>query len=231
MERINSCVLFSLSGLFCLILSSLPSAAAPASVNGLHKLKAEQDFAGLALVRRKEHILCIYDQSGKKILETPVGIGRGGIAEKKSMDDCITPAGDFVVDIVLYQNDIFDDVDVRVKERYKGDSRSRLLNSRGGLNKLFQKMNSLDFNSDGKADTAYGVAYLGLNSEKGLSGPKLSKFKNTDYWFSIAIHGTPDEVANISKSSSGGCIQVPAQALGKIVESRMLKVGSRVRIE
>lgn len=199
-----------------------------------HPAKPEtqrQTSAFQVLVKRSQHRLIVFDKQGREVLTTPVGIGSGGNTEKKNMNDCVTPTGNFVVDIILYHNDEFDETAEAVKERYRRDPRKVLIDNRAGLKRLFANMNSLDFNGDSEPDTAYGIAYLGLDSGDQVTGPKLSRFKNTDYWFSIAIHGTADEKDKIGHSRSGGCIQVPAKALRQLVEKKLIIIGTPVKIE
>lgn len=172
----------------------------------------------------------------KQIEHCKVGVGRGGLGEKKVMDDFITPAGKFIVDLVLYQNPEYDEVNAELLQRYKNDPRAKFLRNRQGLQRLFENMNSLDFDHDAKPDTAYGIAYLGLeglpeNGRKPITGPKLSNYGGKVYWYSIALHGTPDEAAHIGKAESGGCIHVPADFLRKLIESKTLRLGSHVTIK
>lgn len=170
-----------------------------------------------------------------------VGIGKGGLGVKTSMQDQITPTGVFVVDLVLYKNDPrLDDVKPELLQRYKGDSRLKYLQDKRGLAKLFDNMNSIDFNNDGKSDTAYGIAYIGLegietldkkgSSRKPITGIKLSRYGKTVYWLSIALHGTPNEDENIGRENSGGCVHVPAAELQKLIESKTVQVGTKVTI-
>ena len=170
-----------------------------------------------------------------------VGTGKGGLGVKTSMQDQITPTGVFVVDLVLFKKDPrFDEVKPELLQRYEGDPRLKYLQDKRGLAQLFDNMNSIDFNNDGKADTAYGIAYIGLegieipdkkgNSRKPITGIKLSRYGKTVYWWSIALHGTPKEDENIGKESSGGCVHVPAAELQKLIESKTVQVGTKVTI-
>jgi len=171
--------------------------------------------------------------TGTNQVHCRVGIGSGGLRAKKNMADRITPSGEFVVDLILYQNPDYDNIDPRLLQRF---SSATLLRSRQGLSVLFEKMNGLDFDHNGSSDTAYGIAYIGLeglpNKEglKPVTGPKLSKYNGTDYWFSIALHGTPNEVTNIGSAHSGGCVHVPARVLKQLIESKTVQIGTRVII-
>lgn len=196
-----------------------------------------------ALVDRRDRKLLVFSEKGEKIFETSVGVGRGGLIQKKSMEDCVTPCGKFSVDLILFHNPKFDCISKELRLKYSKDKDfSSYVSAEEGLSRLFENMNSLDFDGDGKPDRAYGAAYIGLNPcsfahDKGaacatvVTGPKLSKFKNTVYWFSIALHGTPKEAANIGKAKSGGCIQVPEKELRRIVENGLLTIGSTVTIK
>jgi lipoprotein-anchoring transpeptidase ErfK/SrfK len=53
---------------------------------------------------------------------------------------------------------------------------------------------------------------------------------NTPYWFSIALHGTPNESSDIGKANSGGCIHVEQNVLKKLVEEGAIEIGTRVII-
>lgn len=187
-------------------------------------------------IDRKARTMSVYrGHAGKPILETRIGIGRGGLGQKKSMNDYITPCGEFVVDLILYQEK-FNDVDKKLLQKYSaaaantGSSQSSYLASPQGMQRLFSNMNSIDFNGDSKPDTAYGAAYIGLNSRDAITGPKLSEFKGTTYWFSIALHGTADEKRNIGSANSGGCIQIPSKELKRIIEEHMIGIGTSVTI-
>jgi hypothetical protein len=220
-EFVKKRLLFRFQALFlvlCYVFASFPAARAE---------------AGYVLIERKTCRLLVLDEKGKPVLESPVGLGRGGLAVKQSMADCITPTGEFKVDIVLCKESRFNAVAGSSADKYKADSSAlAYLSSSLGLARLFANMNSLDFNGDGKPDCAYGAAYVGLDSgDSGLSGPKLSKFKGKPYWFSIAVHGTLNESSDIGKFCSGGCIQVPAANLMKLIKNKSLQIGTRVVVE
>ncbi len=183
-------------------------------------------------ILRKQKRLLVINKDGKTVLEAAVGIGRGGLGKKNSMSDCITPAGNFKVDLILYQDSAYNDIAPSSKRKYASNKEiSKILASREGLAGLFSNMNSLDFDGDGRSDTAYGAAYIGLDSKDSVTGPKISQFSGKTYWYSIALHGTPHEKENIGKSHSGGCVQLPETCLKRLIEEGILKTGSELLIE
>jgi len=183
------------------------------------------------IINRVKRELVVTDPNANIILRTSIGIGRGGMGKKKSMADLITPTGDFKVDLILSENPQFNKISSEVRDRYRSNPEYyKLVKDQLGLQKLFSNMNSIDFDQDGKADNAYGVAYIGLDSENVLTGPKLEKYKDkVPYWFSIALHNTP-EIANIGQANSGGCVHLKADVILKLIESGILKIGSKVQI-
>ena len=187
------------------------------------------------VIKLKERSLTIFSsKDGKTLLKTKIGIGRGcnanASAIKRSMEDCITPTGNFSVDIILADATKSSN-SAALQQKYKNDLRAmKYLGSKTGLARLFANMNSIDFNGDGNADTAYGAGYLGLDSKDAITGPKFSQFKGTDYWFSIALHGTPDEKRNIGQAHSGGCVQLPGAALDRALKDRLIQIGTPVNI-
>ncbi len=202
---------------FVVLASNLPAVAAD------EKIKIS--------VNRKTHLLKV-ERLGKVLVQSKVGLGRGGQGQKKSMNDCITPEGEFEVDIILSENSALDKVSESLLAKYKSNKMAEsYLSSQDGLAKLFVNMNSIDFNGDDKADTAYGAAYIGLNSDKAITGPKLSQYNGITYWFSIALHGTADESKNIARSNSGGCVQVPRSVLNEMLEKGIIKIGTKILID
>lgn len=190
----------------------------------------------ISIDRAKREMQVIQD--GRIIQSCKIGIGRGGLNKKKSMADNITPSGKFEVDLILTSDSKLNRVSTQLLHRYKGDPKaSSYLNSGDGLKRLFANMSGLDFDGNGKADTAYGAAYIGLNgiSERGkapaMTGPKLSTYSGKDYWFSIALHGTPNEANNIGKANSGGCVHVPRSVLQKLISDETIRIGSIVEIK
>ena len=184
------------------------------------------------LVERKACRLKVLDKDGRTVLVSPVGLGKGGLGRKRSINDGITPTGRFNVDIILFKDSRFDAVSRDNQEKYKTDKDAgSFLSSSQGLARLFDNMNSLDFNGDGQPDFAYGCGYIGLDAACGQTGPKMSRYGGKQYWLSIALHGTDNESRNIGRFNSGGCIQVPAQILERLIQQEILKIGTAVFIE
>lgn len=155
------------------------------------------------------------------------------------MADNITPKGRFEVDLILSGNSLQNKCSKALLENYKGnDAALSYLSSPDGLKRLFNNMNSLDFDGNGKPDTAYGAAYIGLNSaspankkSSSITGPKLAKYSGKDYWFSIALHGTPDETKNIGQANSGGCVHIPKELLQRLIADGSIRIGTSVEIK
>jgi hypothetical protein len=185
----------------------------------------------MVYVDRSSKQLWVADANHKILLRTSVGIGRGGIRRKLSMDDFVTPTGKFTVDLILFKDKTFNRLATDNVARYRGTKFSDLLSSCDGLARLFSNMNSLDFDGDGKADRAYGDGYIGITStSKGeVTGPKMQYLGQVPYWYSIALHGTNDP-ASIGGSKSGGCIHVPANILSKLICGRLVNIGTTVVI-
>lgn len=217
----------------------MPGSAGRPSSHQLQSRKADSGFAPSSkqfryqtLIERKSRLLKVFDENRVLVFQTPVGIGRGGLKKKTSMQDYVTPKGEFVVDLILYKKASYNSISkaARTSQENKPGAKG-LLGSKEQLAGLLSNMNSLDFDGDGASDTAYGDGYIGLNSEAAVCGPKLSKFRGVPYWYSIALHGTADEKANIGACKSGGCVQVPASALKEIIEKAYLRLGSSVSIK
>jgi hypothetical protein len=180
------------------------------------------------LIKRKQKILQVLKrESAKPVAEYKIDIGRGGIKSKKTMHDEITPTGNFKVDLIVSDDERRNEISPQSKKRYTGKTYRQLVSDKKGLRRLFANMSSLDFDGNGKPDRAYGSAYIGLDSKSGITGPKLTRYKGTPYWYSIAIHGTPE--GKIGKSS-GGCIHVDKEALATLIE-KYVKIDTAVRIE
>lgn len=155
-----------------------------------------------------------------------IDIGRGGLRKKRSMDDCVTPVGTFTVDAILSPNPQYNKISERLRERYLRSAEfGPYVRSPEGLAKLFENMDKLDFNHDGKPDHAYGAGYVALDGPQ--SGPKLQTFGKTPYWHSIAIHGTPDGASH-GTASSGGCVHVSAHTLSVLLPA--VRIGTPVHI-
>lgn len=192
---------------------------------------SEVSSAYSVVVNRKERSMQVESKSEGLILKTPVGIGAGGLRKKRSMQDMVTPTGTFTADIVLASEPGLCAIDPALLRRYKGQPEyERYLSSERGLAELFDNMNKLDFDGDGKPDRAYGDGYIGLNSSEAVTGPKLSKFKGIIYWYSIAIHGTAEEKNKIGKACSGGCIEIPSGPLKKLLSKKIASPGLSVTI-
>lgn len=166
-------------------------------------------------VDRAQRQLYVLNPEGTVMWQAPCGIGRGGRRVKKSMADEVTPTGEFVVDIIL---------------DHTPELNQSLRATPVGLAQLFRNMDGIDFNGDGRPDHAFGSAYIGLDSKTAITGPKLKPYRDgTLYWFSIALHGTPDP-ANIGKANSGGCVHLGADSLAHLIEGGIVRIGTRVTI-
>jgi len=174
--------------------------------------------------------MSVIDQSGKTIISCPVGIGRGPLAGKVSMQDCITPVGEFVVDVVLSNQPEFNHIDKNLKAQLEKNSHfAPFVKDGSGLAKVFFTMNAQDFNRDGKPDSAYGTAFFGLHGKN--TGPKLIASGNSARWYSIALHGSPDETRAIGNATSEGCIHISKAVLQRILSDRLIEVGTPVYID
>lgn len=194
-------------------------------------------------IDRKGRKLYTIDATGAVTAQYPIGIGKGSIRRtKRSMSDNITPIGDFKVELILSKNADFNAIDSSFQKKYRTTPTFlSLVNSKSGLEQLFKNMNSIDFNADGKPDNAYGAAYIGLTSRTAITGPntartaitgpKLRKYGNVAYWYSIAIHGTPNPEKAIGQATSGGCVHLGEDALMKLIGEKFVKIGTRVTIK
>ena len=90
-------------------------------------------------------------------------------------------------------------------------------------------MSSLDFDGDGAPDQAYGTGYIGLTSSEAVTGPKMRRYRGTPYWYSIALHGTPDPTS-LGEARSGGCVHLPAALLQRLVTEERVQLGTEVVI-
>lgn len=181
-------------------------------------------------INRKDKLFYVINNKENKIVyRVPCGVGRGGLKHKKSMGDYVTPTGTFYVDVILYKDSKYDSVAPRNINRYKGNNRySKLVASSAGLADLFKNMNSIDFDRNGIPDHAYGDGYIGLESDV-VTGPKMKMYGSKPYWYSIAIHGTPDET-NIGQAKSGGCVHLPAKDLSWLIDNNIVRIGTEVTI-
>lgn len=178
--------------------------------------------------------MSIVDDAGKVLLTSPIGIGRGSLSAKSNMQDCITPAGNFVVDVILSDDPAWNQIDSTRQNVYLKNARfSPYVHDEKGLARVFATMNAQDFNHDGKPDHAYGVAFIGLDGkqDRKVTGPKLVEAGSSVRWYSIALHGTPNEKRAIGNATSEGCIHVPADKLKLILSKRLVSVGTPVSIK
>jgi len=182
-------------------------------------------------INRSTKKLHVLDGNGTIISTFDCGIGRGRLQEKKSMGDYVTPTGDFIVDLIIFENGEFNQISQSNKEKFESEKEyKKYLKDKVGLSKLFKNMNNIDFDNNQRPDQAYGTAYIGLDSKDSITGPKLNKYRNVVRWYSIGIHGTPNETNNISASNSGGCIHLKATDLKSIIEKGILNIGTKVKI-
>lgn len=181
-------------------------------------------------VDRTARELYVLAADGTVAQRVPVGVGRGGLGPKTAMSDLITPTGTFTVDLVLTHDGRHDAVAPPIRTRYASDATlGPLVASPTGLRTLFSNMSALDFDRDGTPDHAYGSAYVGLDATDVVTGPKLRYFRGTPYWYSIALHGTPDPTS-LGEARSGGCVHVSRDVLGTLIASGQLAVGQTVTI-
>lgn len=160
--------------------------------------------------------------------EAPVGIGRGGLGEKQSMSDLITPTGTFTVDLIVTEGGTHDRVSDAALRRFSGDAEYAALLA--DLPALYANMSRLDFDADGTPDRAYGAGYIGLTSSEAVTGPKMRRYRDgTAYWYSIALHGTPAP-SSLGAARSGGCVHLPEALLLSLVTEEVLTIGSAVVI-
>ena len=198
---------------------------------GAMKELSAGDLPNKILVVDRKHRWLYLINDGSVVDQAAIGIGRGGLKTKTSMRDDVTPLGEFYVDIVLSKSSEYNAIAAAAKERVCRDKDfSSFCAKDNFLESLYANMNSLDFNGDGRADNAYGFAYIGLDSKEALTGPKLKRFKSVPYWFSIALHGTPTPERALGNATSGGCVHVGEDVLKKLLEGEWVKPGSRVHI-
>jgi L,D-peptidoglycan transpeptidase YkuD (ErfK/YbiS/YcfS/YnhG family) len=182
------------------------------------------------LIHRSDKRLEVLNSRGDRLYQAPVGIGQGGLKEKQDMADLVTPTGEMKVDLILYKKSDYNQIAPQNVEHFAHDPQFRpLVSQPRGLVQLFHNMNQLDFDSNGSPDRAYGDGYIGLTSKTTITGPKLSLFAATPYWFSIALHGTPD-LNNIGQARSGGCVHLAPETLKQLIEQRWVRLGTVVKI-
>ena len=180
-------------------------------------------------IDRAGRTLYLLNESGEILQSEAIGIGRGGLTQKVSMSDFVTPLGDFTVDLILRLGHYA--VAPEAVEHFADDPEfAALLADTHGLATLMGNMNGIDFDGDGQPDVAYGTTYIGLSAEDGRTGPKMRRYRNTTpYWYSIALHHTPDP-ANFGAANSGGCLHLTASLLQQLVEENIVEIGRSVVI-
>lgn len=191
-------------------------------------------------VNRTTKRLSVEKSDGTMVLSAPVGIGKGGVVKKVSMEDLVTPTGHFVVNLVLANEPAVCKASESLKSRYRSKPQYlKFLESPEGLVRLFKNMSSLDFDGDGKDDTAYGGAYIGLALDQAFApnarfnpsrivGTGARSYQGKVSWYSIALHGTPNETFAIGNATSGGCVHLQASALQRLL--KLVSIGTPVEI-
>ncbi len=194
------------------------------------KLQTTQAQSYSILIHRADKRLEVFDGQGVRLWNTPIGIGAGGLKEKKNMADLITPTGNLTVDLILYKKPEYNKIAKNNIERFASNTLFRnFVTDPQGLAKLYKNMISLDFDGNGSPDRAYGDGYIGLTSNTVITGPKMSTFQGKPYWFSIALHGTP-QPKNIGQANSGGCVHLDTKSLQQLIEKGWIKLGTSVKI-
>ena len=181
------------------------------------------------IIDRKVRTFYVLNDKNKIIRQFPCGIGKGGLKKKKNMSDMITPMGDFVVDIILYKDKQYANIADSAQKRFGSGEYKDFVKDKEGLSKLFENMNSIDFDKNGIPDSAYGIAYIGLDSKNAVTGPKMHTYNDIPYWYSIAVHGTNDPL-NIGQARSGGCIHLNEEDLVWLIENKIVTIGSNLEI-
>jgi hypothetical protein len=182
------------------------------------------------LIHRADKRLEVLNSQGTPVYQAAIGIGQGGLKEKQDMADLVTPTGQMTVDLILYKKSAYNQIVSQNVERFAKNPEYRpLVGQPQGLGQLFNNMNRIDFDGNGSPDKAYGDGYIGLTSETVITGPKMSTFEQTPYWFSIALHGTPDP-QNIGQANSGGCVHLASDTLQQLIENGWVRLGTVVKI-
>ncbi|MBD2120932.1 L,D-transpeptidase [Trichocoleus sp. FACHB-262] len=182
------------------------------------------------VIHRSDKRLEVLNSQGDRLYEAPIGIGQGGLKEKQDMADLVTPTGEMTVDLILYKKSAYNQIASQNVQRFAQNPQFRpLVSQPQGLVQLFQNMSRLDFDGNGSPDKAYGDGYIGLASETTITGPKMSTFASTPYWFSIALHGTPN-LKNIGQANSGGCVHLAPDTLKQLIEQKWVQLGTAVKI-
>lgn len=127
----------------CQIVTCSQAIALPLKKNS-GSAKTESEFA--IEIRRISHTLMVVDSRRAIQLIAPIGIGKGGIKDKKSMADFVTPTGTFEVDLILYANSTYNRISDESRESVaKNETFRHITNSSTGLAQLFENMNRIYF--------------------------------------------------------------------------------------
>lgn len=152
-------------------------------------------------------------------LEFPVGYGKNGILPEGSrFKGGYSLLGEFRVNAIL-SNDRFQMLPELVAASSKSETYLR--------ENLFSNMSSIDFDGDGLGQE-YGSAYISLYPLSKTEQPfHFGVYAGKFRWYSYALHGTQDEM-RIGKSITGGCINLPIDALKEVVKH--VQLGELVEI-
>ncbi|NNE91063.1 MAG: L,D-transpeptidase [Verrucomicrobiales bacterium] len=162
----------------------------------------------------------IFSEKGKQTLKFPVGFGKDGVLPEGSKFEAgKSLLGKFRVNAVLTNGRRFAMEKSLVEKSGKPEAFLR--------EKLFTNMSSIDFDGDGKGGE-YGSAFLGLQPKSETDQPfHFGEYRGVFRWYSYALHGTQDE-SRIGKCVTGGCINLPKDALASLANS--IQVGDKVEI-
>ena len=84
-------------------------------------------------INRSSKQFYVIKPDGSVLWEKPCGIGRGGLKQKKTMSDFVTPTGQFTIDIILYEKEKFNAVSDKIIRKYQKDSKyHKLVSSKEG---------------------------------------------------------------------------------------------------
>lgn len=162
---------------------------------------------------------CMILGSGQEIEPFQVGFGRHGIDPKGArFRGGYSLYGTFRINAIL-SADRFE-MEPRLIEQ--SGKTAEYLKSH-----LFANMSKIDFDGDGEGGE-YGAAFVSLEDLSGRDQPfQFNTYKGVFRWYSYAIHGTQDP-ARIGKSVTGGCINVGAEDLERILS--VVKLGDVVEV-
>lgn len=158
-------------------------------------------------------------EMGQPPLEFQVGYGKQGVLPEGSrFKGGYSLLGQFRVNAIL-SHDRFEMLPELVAASSKTETYLR--------ENLFSNMSAIDFDGDGLGQE-YGSAYIGLEPLSETDQPfHFGVYAGKFRWYSYALHGTQDE-ARIGKSITGGCINLPADALKEVVKH--VQLGDLVEI-